>query len=185
MDYVALLRGVNVGPSRRVSMEALRRALAGLGLARVRTLLQSGNALFASDEPEAALVPRIEAALAAAFGFPVPVVLRTAAEIAAALADVPFTREEIDAAEAAASGISYYVGFLGAPPTDADRAVLAAAAEGSGDRFAVVGRDLHLLFRDTIRTSKLATRFDRLSSPATTRSGGTVARFAAAFEERT
>lgn len=182
MRYAALLRGINVGPSNRVGMAELRAALAALGLRDVRTLLASGNALFSSDEPEAALLPRIETALRDAFGFRIPVLLRTDAEIKAARTAVPFPPAEIAAAEAAATGTSYYVAFLGAPPTEADRALLAAAADGTGDRFAVVGRELYLLFADTIRTSKLGGKLDRLSVPATTRNGNTVDRIAESFQ---
>jgi len=43
---VALLRGINVGKAKRVSMEDLRGLLSGLGYREVRTLLNSGNAVF-------------------------------------------------------------------------------------------------------------------------------------------
>lgn len=45
-QYVALLRGINVGRSKRVAMADLRALLEGLGYAEVRTLLNSGNAVF-------------------------------------------------------------------------------------------------------------------------------------------
>ena len=47
--YAALLRGINVGGSRKLPMAALRTLMEGLGLDRVRTYLQSGQAVFASD----------------------------------------------------------------------------------------------------------------------------------------
>lgn len=43
---IALLRGINVGKANRVSMEDLRGLLSGLGYREVRTLLNSGNAVF-------------------------------------------------------------------------------------------------------------------------------------------
>jgi uncharacterized protein (DUF1697 family) len=43
--YVVLLRGVNVGPHKRIAMADLRELLGGLGLTDVRTVLQSGNAV--------------------------------------------------------------------------------------------------------------------------------------------
>ena len=43
---VALLRGINVGRNKRVAMSELRDLLTGLGYADVKTLLQSGNAVF-------------------------------------------------------------------------------------------------------------------------------------------
>ena len=46
--FVALLRGVNVGGNKRVPMAELRVALEALGYTNVRTLLNSGNAVFDS-----------------------------------------------------------------------------------------------------------------------------------------
>lgn len=56
-DWVALLRGINVGPAKRVPMAELRAAYEGLGLENVATLLNSGNAVFSSgaDPDPAAL----------------------------------------------------------------------------------------------------------------------------------
>ena len=44
--YVALLRGINVGKAKRVAMADLRAAIESLGYGDVRTLLNSGNAIF-------------------------------------------------------------------------------------------------------------------------------------------
>ncbi len=46
MRSVALIRGINVGRAKRVAMGALREALAQRGMARVETLLNSGNVVF-------------------------------------------------------------------------------------------------------------------------------------------
>ncbi len=43
---IALLRGINVGRAKRVAMADLRAMLEGLGFTEVRTLLNSGNAVF-------------------------------------------------------------------------------------------------------------------------------------------
>ncbi len=62
MSFVALLRAVNVGGT-KLPMADLRALLEGLGLANVRTYLQSGNAVFdAGDdtEPASALATAIE-----------------------------------------------------------------------------------------------------------------------------
>ena len=44
--YVALLRGVNVGRAKRVPMADWRALLEELGCEGVRTILNSGNAVF-------------------------------------------------------------------------------------------------------------------------------------------
>jgi hypothetical protein len=63
--YVALLRGINVGGNRSVSMSDLRHVFESAGFAEVGTYIQSGNVLFTTDNP-----PRgddLEAALADQF----------------------------------------------------------------------------------------------------------------------
>jgi uncharacterized protein (DUF1697 family) len=95
--YVALLRGVNVG-GRTVRMERLRALFGELGLAGVRTYIQSGNVFFDTDEPDrSALTTRIEGMLGAALGYPVPVFLRTVGEFEAVLASDPFAGRKVTA----------------------------------------------------------------------------------------
>ena len=88
--YVALLRGINVGGHRKVPMADLRRMLEGLGYDAVATLLQSGNAVFeAPEQPTEELIAVLEAAIAEEFGFDVPVMVRTGAEMRAVVAANP------------------------------------------------------------------------------------------------
>jgi len=64
MTYVALLRGVNVGGKGIVSMAAIKEALVALGLADVRTYINSGNVIFSTRASDAQrLTARIEKAL--------------------------------------------------------------------------------------------------------------------------
>jgi uncharacterized protein (DUF1697 family) len=84
--YVALLRAINLGPTTRVPMAELREALAELGCANVRTLLNSGNAVFdAAKGTPASLAKAIREAVAARTGVDTPVVVKTVAEIGEAL----------------------------------------------------------------------------------------------------
>ena len=85
--YVALLRGINVGKAKRVAMADLRALLEALGLENVRTLLNSGNAVFdAPAEPAAKLAARIQAAIARKLGVESLVVVKSAKDIAAVVA---------------------------------------------------------------------------------------------------
>src|SRR5262245_40471981 len=60
---VALLRAINLGGKRAVSMASLRGLLEELGFAGVQTLLMSGNVVFESDRRKPAeLEPLLEAA---------------------------------------------------------------------------------------------------------------------------
>ena len=75
--HVALLRGVNLGPRRRVPMAGLRALLEELGYDDVRTLLQSGNVGLGSGKSATAVREELEAAIADRFGVETDVVLRT------------------------------------------------------------------------------------------------------------
>lgn len=77
--YVALIRGINVGGNQRLAMADLRRVLSRLGYAQVRTVLQSGNAVFDAHGAEpAALAAAIERAIADDLGMSVRCVVRSA-----------------------------------------------------------------------------------------------------------
>ena len=82
--FVALLRGVNVGGNKRVPMAELRVALEALGYTNVRTLLNSGNAVFDSTiRLSATHESRINAAILEAMQIDVPVIVKSAKEYAA------------------------------------------------------------------------------------------------------
>jgi uncharacterized protein (DUF1697 family) len=87
--YVALLRGINVGKTKRMAMADLREMLTGLGYENPRTLLQSGNAVFDADGSAAEVKSAVERAIAKQFGFEVDVVIRTAKQIDAVLKHDP------------------------------------------------------------------------------------------------
>jgi uncharacterized protein (DUF1697 family) len=92
--FVALLRGVNVGKANRVPMAELRALLSGLGYADVATLLNSGNAVFrATDGAPARHAADISAALAARLKVDVPVIVMSARDLAAVIAECPFEVE--------------------------------------------------------------------------------------------
>ena len=85
--FVVLLRGVNVGKANRIPMEEFRRLLQALGFTEVRTLLNSGNAVFSSTSRSTGAHARaIEAALRVGPGLSVQVVVKSCGEFDAAVA---------------------------------------------------------------------------------------------------
>ncbi|MEJ7798454.1 MAG: DUF1697 domain-containing protein [Solirubrobacteraceae bacterium] len=96
--YAALLRGINLGAKKRVAMADLRALLTGLGLAEVSTLLQSGNAMFASDEQPQALARMLEQAIDDRFGMPVRCLIRTGPQLRAVLDAHPLADVATDGA---------------------------------------------------------------------------------------
>lgn len=87
--HLALLRAVNVG-GRKVPMAQLREIASGLGWNDVATYIQSGNLLFSAFGGTGALEAELESALEKAFGFEVPVLMRTAGQWAGYLDGNPF-----------------------------------------------------------------------------------------------
>ncbi len=82
VQYLALLRGINVGGKNLVKMADLRAALEGMEFADVATYIQSGNALFrAPRQKRAELAARIESELSRRFAIELKVVLLTEAEL--------------------------------------------------------------------------------------------------------
>ncbi len=88
--WAALLRAVNLGGHNKVPMAELKALCEGLGLERVQTYIASGNVVFSSARSEADLRGAIEAALAAKYGKPFGVMVRSTAELASLVAHNPW-----------------------------------------------------------------------------------------------
>jgi uncharacterized protein (DUF1697 family) len=88
-QYVALLRGVNVGGKNLIKMAALRACFEELGFSDVATYIQSGNVLFRTGGNRTELTARIERALAETFSYQASVVLRSKKQMQAIVAGAP------------------------------------------------------------------------------------------------
>jgi uncharacterized protein (DUF1697 family) len=85
----ALLRGINIGPHKRIAMPALREIVESLGHSDVETYLQSGNVVFTRrgrSDPGPALAAAIEKAT----GVEVAVVTRTGDDLARVVEANPY-----------------------------------------------------------------------------------------------
>jgi uncharacterized protein (DUF1697 family) len=87
--YVALLRGINVGGKNKVEMSRLKVTFESAGSTDVRTYINSGNVVFAHRRKPATLTRLLEKAIATEFGFPVEVLLRDHAALAATAKAIP------------------------------------------------------------------------------------------------
>lgn len=134
--YAAFLRGVNVGGHRRMTMDALREALAPLDWRDVRTYGQSGNVVFDAPEADAdAVATALEGAIDDAFGYDVPAVVRTRDELETVVSRQPFADTDDE-------DVARYVTFLReAPSRDAVASLQVASSEA--EAFVVDGREVH------------------------------------------
>lgn len=90
VQYLALLRGINVGGKTLVKMADLREVLEGMGLAEVETYIASGNVLFrAPRQKREELAARVESALKRRFGLEIKVVLLTEQQLRAVVEGAP------------------------------------------------------------------------------------------------
>ncbi|MHA3773851.1 DUF1697 domain-containing protein [Verrucomicrobiota bacterium sgz303538] len=95
--FVALLRGINVGKANRVRMAEFRAMLEGLGYTDVATLLNSGNAVFQAPKGTPAKhAADIASALKSELKVEVPVVVKSAKEVAAIVDENPIRAEETE-----------------------------------------------------------------------------------------
>jgi uncharacterized protein (DUF1697 family) len=86
--YVALFRGINVGKAKRIAMADLRQLLGTMGFSDVRTLLNSGNAVFtATSSSASALATRIRKEVADGLGVDARVIVKSREEVTAILGD--------------------------------------------------------------------------------------------------
>ena len=173
MVFIALLRSINVSGKNMMKMAALKAALEEAGLDAVQTYIQSGNVLFRSQQNEAALRLLIENTIQAQFRFAVPVVLRTAAELDSLIGNLPFTDDEILKAQADTDAEVLYAALLNDTPST-ERVAQIEKYKNAGEQMVVAGRDVYLLFSDSIRSSKLASHLVKLDESATTRNWKTI-----------
>jgi uncharacterized protein (DUF1697 family) len=177
--YVAFLRAVNVGGKNRLSMAELRTALTARGLEHVSTVLQSGNVLFHSAEPEHAAATTVGDTIEEAFGMSIGVVVRAAAELTAIADRNPFlaTRQKLDPA-------MLHVAFLSQHPAAAAVATL-DPDRSPPDAFVVDGREVFLSYPNGSARTRLTLDYleQRLRAHGTARNWRTVQRLVALLED--
>jgi uncharacterized protein (DUF1697 family) len=140
--YVALLRAVNVG-GRKLIMSELTAIAEEVGLGSPRTFIASGNLLFRSSKNEVALRELLEMRVGKHLGKEVPVMIRTAREMAEATAANPFPEEP---------GNTVYAIFLNDPPP-ADP--IEKAKNVTDERIALGKREIYVAYPSGMGTSKL------------------------------
>jgi uncharacterized protein (DUF1697 family) len=93
-QFVAFLRGINVGKAKRVPMADLRHLLAELGYTDVVTLLNSGNAVFrATKGTQATHEERITSGIRAQLKLEVPVIVKSANDLSAIVRENPLAKK--------------------------------------------------------------------------------------------
>ena len=89
MKFAALLRGINVGKSVQIPMKKLKDFLEEIGLAKVVTYLNSGNAVFESELSSGELSKLVEDKIEKEFGQKIPVLIKTSTEMIDIVQSIP------------------------------------------------------------------------------------------------
>lgn len=177
---ISMLRGVNMGPHHRIKMEDLRAVYESLGLAGVKTYIQSGNVVFRARKFDLErLANELENAIERKFGFHADVIVRTAEDLRTVVARNPFAgRTNIQPNKLA-------VTFLAAELSDEQREQLRKLCEGVDEELHADGRQLYIYFPNGMARPKLPLgQIDRLIRTASTsRNWNTVTKLLAMAEE--
>ena len=150
--YAAFLRGINLGPTNKISMPALRELATDLGYADVRTYINSGNLIFSSTKTAATLEQEISAAIKATIGHSIDVAVRTPAQLRKIVANNPYP-------DGNPSQVT--VAFL-TKPCGADAKEKVAAIAKDHEPFTFAGKDVYVHYSQGLGKSKLAERFSAI-----------------------
>ena len=154
-------------------MKVLVAVLESLGAQQAKTYIQSGNLVFTAGGSAATAEASLERAIAAHFGFPVDVVVRTADDWASYAAGNPFP----DAAETRPNHL--LLALSKQPPSPGAEVALRGQAS-AGERVALLGAALWVDYVGSVARSKLtpAALNKALGSPVTARNWTTVLKLA-------
>ena len=141
--YVALIRAVNVSGTGMLPKEKLKAIGESAGFDNCRTFINSGNLLFTSDLAESTVKRRIEDKVAVHFGKAVPVYVRSAREMAAAVERNPFSDDNPSRVMAH---------FIDEKPA---QTMLDEARDMQGERLALGPRLIYVSYGEGIGKSKL------------------------------
>jgi uncharacterized protein (DUF1697 family) len=166
--WIALLRGVNLGSHKKISMPELRELFEELGHEDVATYVQSGNVVFRSSATREALAKKLQAQIHRRFGHDVTVLLRTRSELRATVDRNPFAGRQSDPTR-------LHVSFLATAPKR-ERAAALEEQRFEPDEFRVRRDAVYLHTPKGYGRSKLSNAFfeKQLGVAATTRNWRTV-----------
>ena len=168
-NYVALLRGINVGGKHKLPMKELVEVFSASRCSDVRTYIQSGNVVFsAPPNLGRSLAAALEKKIELRFGFAVPVILRSHDQLARVAQANPFLTR-------GASDQMLYVVFLADEPS-AEAVGKLDPQRSPGDEFRVVGSEVFLYLPNGAGNSKLTNAYfdSKLATTGTARNWATV-----------
>ncbi|GAB2749539.1 DUF1697 domain-containing protein [Nocardioides pakistanensis] len=163
-SYVAFLRAINLGRTRKFPMAELRSCVEAAGFRDVETYIQTGNLRVSTSMRSADRVAALlEEVFEADRGFAVPTVVLTPDELRQVHDDAHSLEPLVE------GDVRRYVTFLRSPaPPDVAAEIAAIEAEGEAAR--AIGRAVHVWVRDGYQSARINNaRIERRLGVATTR----------------
>lgn len=166
--YIALFRGINVGGKNILPMNELVVLLEDIGARNIKTYIQSGNAIFQSEENNILqLSERLTIEIMRRHGFEPCVLILGLDEIETAMLENPFPEAETKPG-------SLHLGFLAFTPLSPDLKRLYSLKKES-ERFHLTERVFYLHAPEGVGRSKLAATAEKvLGVPMTDRNWRTM-----------
>lgn len=158
--YIAFLRAINVGGTKLIRMEDLKKMFESFGVSNVQTFIQSGNIIFeTSAKSMNILESRLEKQLEEALGYRVEVFVRSMGEITRIANQNHFEPKADD---------TLHIAFLREKPTKAQMAAL-KKYNSPADEFAVSSREVYNLRHDRDKSVFSNNFIEKIFGVATTR----------------
>ena len=165
---IALFRGINVGGNNSLPMKELVAILEGLGLQKVKTYIQSGNAVFQTNEKDLSQISRkIIAEIKNRRGFEPYILILGLEDLKRAIEENPFSEAETNPS-------NLHLGFLASRPARPELEKLSLLKKEM-ERFQLTDRVFYLYAPEGVGRSKLAASAEKLLGvPMTDRNWRTV-----------
>lgn len=161
--YVAFLRAINVGGTKIIKMDELRKMFDSFGFGNVQTYIQSGNVIFEA-KASLSLEAKIEKQLEKTLGYKTEVFVRSMEETERIANQNRFKPGESQ---------TLHVVFLREEPAKSQIETL-KQYNSAADEFAVIGREVYNLRHDRDRSVFSNNFIEKIFNTATTRNITTI-----------
>jgi uncharacterized protein (DUF1697 family) len=166
--YISILRGINVGGRKMITMDALSKLYESLGCTHVITYIQSGNVIFDSSRGNSQdLGEAIARKIKESCRIDVDVFMRSRDDFDRIIKNNPFSNNK--------NTSRLYVTFLSDIPSDHFVNTL-DAGKGGAEEFVIAGKEIYVFCPNGYGRAKFSNNYfeKKLNVSATTRNWNTV-----------
>jgi uncharacterized protein (DUF1697 family) len=154
-QYIALLRGINVGVSRSLKMNELKVIFENHGCKEVKTYIQSGNVLFLTELRELTVLAKsIGTDIEKKHGYNPKIQILSRNELENAIHNNPYRKEKNNL-------LFLHIGFLESTPINPDYKKLDEIKKES-ELYKIVGKIFYLYAPEGVGKSRLATQAEKI-----------------------